>query len=156
MSGRSAEPPADPRRGSGGLCGSDRACRELLGETDGDISTAGPHVGNPQSGVPAFLAKHVQRGDHDELGFRTRDQDVGADLELAGIKFPLAHQVSDRAAIDTLPDKLAKLVQDPLPRFLVKPRVEVDPLAAERVGQQDLGIQPGRAGSLAGKKVCRP
>jgi hypothetical protein len=91
----------------------------------------------------------------DDLGLGPRNESAPVDLQQQPPEAPLAEDVGDglaaRATRDQLPERgqLAG-VQRP-----IDIHVELDPLAAERVREQKLGVEARRVGALRGEVIVR-
>ena len=82
---------------------------------------------------------------------------AGRDLQLQSVKFLTADQIRHRAAFEPAADQLAIFLAYFRRRGLgVAQAVEIDPLAADGVGQQHFRVEPGRFDPFLGEVLGGP
>src|SRR5207244_3669076 len=98
----------------------------------------------------------LQGGEDERLRRRPRDQDRRRDFERKQVKLSGADQVSYGAAVNATADQFAKPGPFRLRHFVGRTGVEANALAAQRVSEQHLSVQPRGFGALLGEELLRP
>jgi hypothetical protein len=141
---------ADPMAGGIALGGRDGRFAEIDRGYPGEGSFGGQGDGNdPAAGAEvqdldgARFGKKIQCEFDQQFGLRAGDEDAGANLENPRPEFLFAGEISDRHAgcppLDRMPEILRFLCgQQPF-----GPGSKVGTFPAERLSQQDLGVQAG-------------
>src|SRR5207302_1183929 len=72
-------------------------------------------------------------------------------LELQREELLSANEIGDRTTLEPVADQVAKALASHVGGRLLVAGIELDALAVEAMGQQDLGIQPGKFAALPGQ-----
>ena len=119
---------------------------ELVGEREGDRAGAGADVEHPRR---LDVAQPGEAALDDDLRLGPRDQRAPVDRERQPPEAPLAEDVGDRLVARAARDEVAVAVELGVGERPVEVGVELDPLAAERVGEQELRVEARRLRGLA-------
>ena len=142
----------------------DLGCREMLGHRHREDSAARADIGDPRRaltpcpspGGRGELFGQIEKRDDDQFGLRPRDEHARTDFETERIELPPPDEIGHRRSLRPLADQFAEGGPLLLVRHVFEGRIELDPLAAQGLGQQDFGVQPRRVGPATLEIVGRP
>jgi hypothetical protein len=148
--------------------GGDVASRQELGSflSDGhcDASAAGANIddvnrllgGGCRTGIALVFLEAIEGFDHYVFCFAARNQACRGDLERQRVELFLADEVGDRFPGRATFDQVPEDGFDRFGWFFVERSVEVDALATAGLGEQHLGIEAGRGGTVFFEMLGRP
>ena len=100
--------------------------------------------------------RYAERFEDERLGLGPRDEDRGRDLERQQVEVARADEVRDRPARDAALDQFAKACPLGLGRLFVVADEQIDLVALEDVGEQDLRLDARALDPLRREEVGGP
>ena len=126
--------------------GPDVNVRRVVGDGDGDAPTAGADVRHPEGALRITRDLHCPL--HEHLGVGIGHQDIGGDLEVQAHELFVSDEVRNRLAFGSARDEGPVSAQLRLGERAIELQVQIEPPHPQRMREQELGVEPGRVGTV--------